>query len=147
MVHVKVEHLIVLLMGLFLLHYFLGNCGRRVEGFELSWDTGITKLIENEILNIPKLVDHASDINVTGTRAEGQCCDLPTGYVYKRSKNMLTGDDNTVCKPGLHCLMGAPAASQNSCPRTKSGLNQSYHGYCNKAFTPLDMNDPGNIPN
>lgn len=144
MVQVKAEHLIVLLMGLFLLHYFMGNCGRRVEG--LGWDTGL-KFLANETISIlPSIIDYANEFDITGTREEGQCCDLAAGYALKRSRNILHAGDNTVCKPGLHCMMGAPAASHNSCPRTKSGLTQDYHGYCNKASTSLDIHAKQNRP-
>ena len=152
MVQVKVEHLIVLLIGLFLLHYFMCNCERRVEGFDwkamgTALDVELRQPLENDLYNIPSLIPLPAPDVKTGVRGPGQCCDSPSGYIMKLGDGRLDPSDNTICKPGLHCLFGGPKASNNSCPQPKSGKSdQAYYGSCNRASTLLDAWDPGNKP-
>ena len=124
------------------------NCERRVEG--LDWKKMLTALdeehLENDLYNITSLIPLPAPDVKTGVRGPGQCCDSPSGYIMKLVDGRLDPSDNTICKPGLHCLFGGPMASNNSCPQPKSGKSQAYYGFCNRASTLLDASDPGNKP-
>jgi len=136
----------------------MGSCGCRVEGIgehfipslsaptptqQLAYsNTNLRGWIPDFITNLPGVIEHGvEDWNVRGVRKEGECCDRYVDYISKRNDDILFSNENTMCKPGLNCVSGAPAApnteSYNSCPRLHA--NQDYHGRCNFAMDPLDI--------